>query len=76
MVLFTLLGLGAQALFRIEAGLALGLIAGLVVAQLIPTDKACGIPPREDAAPDRPADQDAQGASSRDSITRETNSSR
>jgi len=53
-VLFSLLGLGAQLLFHVEVGFAVGLIAGLVVAQLIPTDKACGIP-EPPKGPDRPA---------------------
>ncbi|HEX5137512.1 MAG TPA: hypothetical protein VFY93_11100 [Planctomycetota bacterium] len=54
MVLFTLLGLGAQFLFRVEIGLALGLIVGLVAAQLVPADKSCGIPPKGDGGTDRP----------------------
>ncbi|MCK6460657.1 MAG: hypothetical protein L6Q95_12285 [Planctomycetes bacterium] len=43
MILFTLVGLGAQFLLGFDVGLALGILVGLVVANLVPSDKACPI---------------------------------
>jgi hypothetical protein len=40
-VLFSLLGLGVQLLFRVDVALAAGVLLGFVVANFVPSDKAC-----------------------------------
>ncbi len=52
MVLFTLAGLAARTWLGFEPGLMLGLLAGFVVASVIPTKTSCRVAPRPPEAED------------------------
>lgn len=49
MILFTLAGLAARYLLSWQPGLAVGLLAGFVVASLIPARSSCAVSPSPDA---------------------------
>ncbi len=50
MVLFTLAGLAARSFFSFEHGLVVGLLAGFVVASMIPAKGACSVAQRPESS--------------------------
>jgi hypothetical protein len=51
-ILFTAVGLGAAHLFSYESATPIGIVAGLLIAPLIPAKTACSIRPPGEAGPE------------------------
>jgi hypothetical protein len=51
-ILFTAVGLGAAHLFSYESATPIGIVAGLLIAPLIPAKTACSIRPPEQTESD------------------------